>query len=143
MLLADIDNDAIYRLYHDYICHRHGDGDMYPPSREQYASFLSNAQGLTRYLGFTLDDQLLAVAVADQLDNALSAVYTFYDYRVNRRSLGTWAILRQIEWARELGLDYLYLGYWIVESPKMAYKRAFRPLEILRDGRWSISTPSS
>ncbi len=141
MPLANIDDDAIYRLYHDYICHRHGDGDMYPPSREQYASFLSNAQGLTRYLGFSLDGELLAVAVVDQLDNAVSAVYTFYDCRLDRRSLGTWAILRQIEWARQLGLDYLYLGYWIKESPKMAYKSTFRPLEILRDGRWITALP--
>jgi arginyl-tRNA--protein-N-Asp/Glu arginylyltransferase len=138
--LGNIDNDASYRLYHDYICQRHGDGDMYPPSREQYASFLSNEHGLTRYLGFTLDGKLVAVAVVDQLDNALSAVYTFFDHQLERRSLGTWAILRQIELAREMGLNYLYLGYWIKESQKMAYKAAFRPLQIFRDGHW-ISAP--
>jgi arginine-tRNA-protein transferase len=134
--LSNIDDDASYHLYQEYICHRHADGDMYPPSREQYATFLTHAQGMTRYFGFTLDDTLVAVAVADQLDNALSAVYTFYDYRLERRSLGTWAILRQIEWARQAGLDYLYLGYWIKQSAKMAYKSAFQPLEILRDGDW-------
>jgi arginine-tRNA-protein transferase len=135
--LNTIDTDAIYQLYHDYICQRHADGDMYPPSREQYVSFLTRQAGITRYFGFTLDGQLLGVAVVDELDTGLSAVYTFFDTRLSeQRSLGTWAILRQIELARELGLDYVYLGYWIAESPKMAYKSGFRPLEILHDHRW-------
>lgn len=134
--LDSINEDMIYRLYHDYICKRHADGDMFPPSREQYNSFLTHEAGLTRYFGFSLEDQLVAVAVADQLDHGLSAVYTFYDCNFDRRSLGTWAILRQIELAREMGLDYLYLGYWIAQSPKMAYKSAFRPLEIFRNGQW-------
>ncbi len=135
--LDTINTDAIYRLYHDYICQRHAEGDMFPPSREQYESFLTRETGLTRYFGFCLDEQMVAVAVADQLDHGLSAVYTFYDCNFSRRSLGTWAILRQIELAREMGLDYLYLGYWIAQSPKMAYKSAFQPLEIFRDGHWS------
>ncbi len=134
--LDSINEDMIYRLYHDYICKRHADGDMFPPSREQYNSFLTHEAGLTRYFGFSLEDQLVAVAVADQLDHGLSAVYTFYDCNFDRRSLGTWAILRQIELAREMGLDYLYLGYWIAQSPKMAYKSAFQPLEIFRNGQW-------
>lgn len=135
--LESIDEDAIYRLYHDYICQRHADGDMFPPSREQYNSFLTHKAGLTRYFGFSLAGKLVAVAVADQLDHGLSAVYTFYDCSYDRRSLGTWAILRQIQLAQEMGLDYLYLGYWIAESPKMAYKSAFQPLEIFRDGQWA------
>ncbi len=136
-VLDNIDDPAIYHLYRDYICQRHADGDMYPPSREQYDAFLTHEAGLTCYLGFTLGERLVAVSVADHLDNGLSAVYTFYDCKLERRSLGTWAILRQIEIARDLGLDYLYLGYWIAQSPKMAYKSAFRPLEIFRDGEWS------
>jgi arginine-tRNA-protein transferase len=136
-ILDDIDDDGIYSLYHDYICQRHADGDMYPPSREQYDSFLTHEAGFTRYLGFSLGDRLVAVAVADRLESGLSAVYTFYECNLQRRSLGTWTILRQIEIAKDMGLDYLYLGYWIAQSPKMAYKSAFQPLEIFRDGAWS------
>ena len=90
--LARIDDDATYQLYHDYICQRHADGDMYPPDREQYASFLGNDWGFTRYFGFHADDSaansLLAVAVVDQLERSLSAVYTFFDTSEPRRSLG-------------------------------------------------------
>ena len=74
--------------------------------------------------------------VTDLLDDALSAVYTYFDATLDRRSLGTLAILKQIEWARARGLPHLYLGYWIRDSRKMAYKARYRPLEIWRDGRW-------
>ncbi len=137
--LADIKDDNSYRLYHDYICHRHADGDMYPPDREQYTSFLAPQWDLTRFYGFTLDGELLAVSVADLLDHGISAVYTFFRHDMEKRSLGTWVILKQIELARKLDLDYLYLGYWIAESPKMAYKNTFNPLEIFRDGRWQTA----
>lgn len=134
--LSNIDNDACYLLYQDYICQRHADGDMYPPSREQFRAFLTRQWDVTRYYGYRLDGELLAVAVVDQLDDALSAVYTFFAPADTRRSLGTWVILHQIQLARTLGLDYLYLGYWIRESRKMAYKNSFQPLQILHNQRW-------
>lgn len=137
--LADIDDERCYRLYHDYICHRHRDGDMYPPSREQYLSFLTRQWGVTRYFGFCLQDELIAVAVMDRLERGMSAVYTFFDHQQPRRSLGAWVILQQIALAHQLGLQHLYLGYWIEQSPKMAYKSNYRPLEIYRDGRWQAA----
>ncbi len=134
--LEDINSDEIFSLYRRYIEARHHDGDMYPPSRDQYQSFLSSEWGVTRFYGFMLDGELVGVAVADQLDDGLSAIYTFYDPELQERSLGTFAVLWQIECTKELGLDYLYLGYWIKECQKMAYKIQYRPLELYINGSW-------
>jgi arginyl-tRNA--protein-N-Asp/Glu arginylyltransferase len=129
--------DEIYDLYARYIEGRHGDGDMAPPSRSQFDGFLSAAWSPTRFVTFRApDDVLLAVAVVDQLGDGLSAIYTFFEPEADRRSLGTFAILWQIEHARALGLPYVYLGYWIAESPKMRYKLDFRPSELFLDGQW-------
>ena len=77
------------------------------------------------------------VSVIDRLDDGFSSVYTFYDPDLAGAAFGTFGILWQVEACRRLGLPYLYLGYWIGESPKMAYKARFRPLEAYRHGRWS------
>jgi arginine-tRNA-protein transferase len=76
------------------------------------------------------------VAVTDQLDDGLSAVYTFFEPTESSRSLGVFSILQQIEQCRRQGLSHLYLGYWIKESPKMAYKSQYRPLQMFIEGRW-------
>lgn len=129
-------HEEFYQLYEDYIRTRHSDGDMYPPSQEQYINFLSNGYGTSEYRVFTDAHQLKAVAVIDHLDKGLSAVYTFYDAHDNKRSLGTYAILWQIQQAQKLGLDHLYLGYWVKNCHKMNYKTRFRPAEVLINRRW-------
>ncbi len=134
--LDDISSDEPFELYRRYIEERHHDGDMYPPSRDQYQSFLSAEWGVTRFYGMFLDDRLVGVAVADVIDDGLSAIYTFYDPDLQDRSLGTFAVLWQIEAAREMGLDYVYLGYWIKQCQKMAYKIQYRPLELYVNGSW-------
>ena len=78
------------------------------------------------------------MAVSDVLDTGLSAVYTFFDPQLEKRSLGNFAILWQIEQARSLGLGHLYLGYWIKNCAKMDYKSTFRPLEMLSEGKWLL-----
>jgi len=125
-----------YALYERYICSRHRDGDMYPPDREQYESFLGCEWSDTWSYEFSLEGRLVAVAVVDRLDDALSAIYTFFEPGMDERSLGTYAILWQAQEAARLDLTWLYLGYWIEECRKMSYKGRFRPLEILRDGHW-------
>ena len=134
--VQNIDDDEYFQLYCRYIDARHRDGDMYPPGREQYDSFLTSEWECTRYVAFGLKDRLLAVAVMDELDCGMSAIYTYYDPDQDSRSLGTYAVLWQIQRARELGLPALYLGYWISNCRKMNYKTQFRPVELFQDGQW-------
>ncbi|SHF02581.1 arginine-tRNA-protein transferase [Modicisalibacter ilicicola DSM 19980] len=136
-------NSEHYALYARYIRARHADGDMYPPSHEQYRTFLTLEHPYARLLEFRLGEQLMAVAAIDLLSHGLSSIYTFFDPGVDheRRSLGTFAVLRQVELARSRGLPHVYLGYWIRESPKMNYKRAFQPLEFLDGRHWRRSIP--
>ena len=130
-------NRRFYELYAGYIQGRHRDGDMFPPTADQFRSFLlsqwSNSVFLCSYLG----DELLAVAVCDQLPEGLSAIYTFFDPGHPDRSLGTWSILQQIDFCRMAEVPYLYLGYWIRDSRKMRYKLDFRPVELYLDGHWT------
>lgn len=127
----------IYRLYARYIDVRHGDGDMFPPSEEQFTSFLTCDWADTRFHCFRSPaGELLAVAVTDHLDDGLSAVYTFFDPDQDQRGLGVNALLWQIHACQRLGLPYLYLGYWIRQCQKMSYKSQYRPLELFRQGHW-------
>ena len=136
-----IRDDECYALYERYIRERHADGDMYPPDREQYESFLSNAWDCTRYYQFRENDRLLAVAVVDEMLDGLSAIYTFFDPDAADRGLGRYAILWQIETARARDLPHVYLGYWIRNCRKMAYKAEYRPLELYRENRWQAVDP--
>ena len=133
-----------FALYRRYLAARHPDGGMDDPIAEDFERFLSCAWSPTRFLELRDEqEKLLAVAVTDVLPQGLSAVYTFYDPDQADRSLGTLAILRQIEWARSQHLAHLYLGYWIEGHPKMDYKARFRPLERLRDGQWTRESSTS
>jgi leucyl-tRNA---protein transferase len=133
---ASIDTDECYALYEKYIAQRHNDGDMYPASRKQYQEFLSAQWQATHYLQFRRGDTLLGVAVTDLLQNAVSAVYTFYDPDEEKRSLGRFAVLKQIAWAEELNMDFLYLGYWIKQCKKMSYKIDYRPFQLMINNAW-------
>ena len=129
-------SEEYYRLYARYIDSRHADGDMYPPSPEQFHSFLVRNLDFLRFYEFRLQGELLALAVTDVLPNGLSAVYTFFDPDQAARSLGRFAILWQIEECRRLGLEALYLGYWIKNCRKMNYKSEYRPLQLLIRQQW-------
>lgn len=132
-----------YRLYTRYLEHRHPGGGMDDPSPEQFMEFLTSAWADTVFLEFVRGERLLAVAVADVLDDGLSAVYTFFDPAESARSLGVYGVLWEIAEARRLGLDYLYLGYWIARSSKMRYKSEYQPLEYLHDGHWRRMPPGT
>lgn len=114
---------------------------MYPPSRSQYLDFLSAEWDVTHYLEFRNSAQkLVAVAVTDRLQNGLSAIYTFFDPDENRRSLGVYGVISQVEWAKEIGLPYLYLGYWIKQCQKMNYKTDYQPCQLMVNGNWITVT---
>lgn len=131
-----------YTLYARYINARHQDGDMYPPSLDQFNSFLVESEEFTEFLEFrTPAGQLVAVSVIDRLKQGLSAIYTFYDPSLTKRSLGTYCILWQLQHCLDTGLNYLYLGYWVKECRKMSYKVDFRPFELLIDGYWTLIRP--
>lgn len=134
----DLTGRDAYDLYASYINSRHDDGDMYPATAEQFEAFIKTKTVDTRFLKFYLDDKLIAVSVTDVLEQGLSAVYTFFDPQMSKRSLGSFAILWQIEKAKQLGLSYLFLGYWIKNCQKMEYKSSYRPLQMLIDGRWVL-----
>ena len=134
--VTDISSQAYYDMYENYIAQRHKDGDMYPPSQDQFDSFLQDASETTHFHEMRVKDRLIGLFVSDQLDDGLSAVYTFFDPDESGRSPGTLAVLWQIFRARELGLPFVYLGYWVKDCRKMAYKVQYRPVELLLDGSW-------
>lgn len=138
--LNELHHEEHYSLYARYINERHHDGDMYPPTTEQFLDFIATGHPSTSMLEFRLDGALIAGAVTDRLDDGLSAIYTYFDPRRDDIGLGTFAILQQIELTRQLGLQYLYLGYWIASCRKMSYKTRFRPLEVYNHGQWSDIT---
>jgi len=133
----NINDDDAFDLYHRYISLRHSDGDMYPPDREQFQAFLNSVWDCTQYFRFYDGGRLIAVAVVDKLEDGFSAIYTFFDPQATKRSLGAYAILWQIEQAQKLGLEFLYLGYWIRECQKMSYKSDYRPLQVYTNSRWT------
>jgi leucyl-tRNA---protein transferase len=125
-----------YALYLRYQRHRHPGGGMDQDSREQYQHFLLHSNVSTDLFEFRRDGHLFMISLVDQLVDGLSSVYTFFEPDVVGASFGTFNILWQIERCKALGLPYLYLGYWIAESRKMAYKATFRPIEGLVGGKW-------
>ena len=127
-----------YMLFDRYIRARHADGDMFPPSLNQFRGLFS-ASAETFTLDAYLDDVLVASAVTDVLVDGLAAVYTFFEPNLPARSLGAFSILQQIEECRRRALPHLYLGYWVVGAAKMEYKADYWPAEFLRDGRWQAT----
>lgn len=162
-IASEPDPESYFLLYKNYILERHPEGDMCPPDREQFDNFICTTKPWTRFIEFFTSDsnnestsevgadannelidhepgqvteKLTMVAVCDFLPSGLSAIYSFFDPAQSGSSLGTYAILAQIDIASQIGVPYLYLGYWIEESEKMNYKNRFIPCEILENDNW-------
>ncbi|QDP01269.1 arginyltransferase [Thalassotalea sp. PS06] len=134
--ISSTEKEAYYPLYERYINTIHTDGGMYPANREQYNNFIFSENVAQLFIELYLDDRLISVAVTDHLPNALSALYTFYDPDFPKRSLGKLSILSQIDIAKTLQKEFLYLGYQIDACSKMNYKNKYYPHQRLKQERW-------
>ncbi len=127
-----------FALFQAYQQGRHGGGDMAAMGFYDYRAMVEDTPITTGLVEFRLPSgRLVGACLTDWLSDGLSAVYSFFAPEEARRSLGTHAVLWLLEEARRLGLPYVYLGYWVAQSRKMAYKAAFEPAEVLRGGRWA------
>ncbi len=126
-----------YGLFGRYLDHRHGDGEMAGMDFHDYRAMIEDTAVDSRMLELRdAGDTLVAACLADWTSDGVSAVYSFFTPEESRRSLGTLMILRLVDAARSDRLPFVYLGYWIQNSPKMAYKSRFRPLEAFGAQGW-------
>lgn len=138
ILRDQVFDNGHYALYRRYQASRHAGGGMDQDSEEQYRQFLLQSGVSTLLVEFRDKTALRMVSLVDVVEDGLSSVYTFFDPEIPQSGFGTYNILWQVELCRRLGLPYLYLGYWIAGSQKMAYKANFRPLQGLVDGNWQF-----
>lgn len=125
-----------FDLYSQYICARHQDGSMFPPNEDQFTDFIYSQWQAPLLLEASLNGEVIAIAVTDETETGFSAFYTFFSPFMPQRSIGTYMILKQIEYSLTYDYDYLYLGYQIDECRKMNYKSAFVPNERFNGELW-------
>ncbi len=135
-LLTPCFKEEHFQLYQRYQLARHAGGGMDHDDPQQYASFMVESHVETWLLEFREQGQLRMVSVVDAVADGLSAVYTFFDPDLPQRSLGVYNVLMQIDLVTRLQLPWLYLGYWVQNSRKMAYKIGYQPMEGLINGVW-------
>jgi arginyl-tRNA--protein-N-Asp/Glu arginylyltransferase len=132
-----------FALFRRYLDDRHAQGGMADMDIFEFAAMIEETPIRSRVIEYTRPTDpgqdsrpLAAVCLTDVFDDGLSMVYSFYDPALTPRSLGTYLILDHVDIAREAGLAYVYLGYWVPGSRKMGYKAGFSALEIYKGGRW-------
>lgn len=137
--------EAQYALFRDYLDSRHATGGMADMDLFEFAAMVEETPIRTRLIEYRTDtpvdrddpyEGVRAVCLTDVLDDGLSMVYSFFAPELMKNSLGTYLILDHVAIARELGLPYVYLGYWVPGSDKMGYKANFKGIEVFRDGVW-------
>jgi arginyl-tRNA--protein-N-Asp/Glu arginylyltransferase len=138
--ISETSKPQYFDLYQRYINTVHSDGSMFPASISQYEGFIKATWNKTLFVEIYDQDKLICVSVTDQVngeDNrAWSAFYCFYDPDYLHHSLGTFAVLCQLNLAKEFNIDWLYLGYYIEKCQKMNYKTQFNPHQRFIDGQW-------
>ncbi len=132
--------DEQFDLFRRYLDARHADGGMADMDVFEFAAMIEETPIRSRVVEYAdpKTDELIAVSLTDVLEDGLSMVYSFYDPQFQQNSLGTYMILDHIEIAREAGLPYVYLGYWVPGSPKMGYKAKFAGLQAYIQGEWRL-----
>src|SRR5689334_24434874 len=137
-LLAARATPEQFQLFSAYQHSRHSDSDMASMSYGDYRGMVEDTPVRTAIAeARDVSGELVAASLIDLLDDGVSAVYSFYDPQQPKRSLGTWSVLWLVEQCRRQGQPFVYLGYWIADSPKMAYKARFPALERLAAGAWA------
>jgi arginine-tRNA-protein transferase len=129
-----------YELLHEYLTVRHDTGGMADMDFFEYQEMVTSSPIHSVIIEYRLKDKLIGVALTDEISSGFSMVYSFYDIsaEMSLRSLGTFFILHHIKMVRTHKLDFLYLGYYVKNSPKMSYKRNFMPLEVLNSSGWEL-----
>lgn len=127
-----------FELFSRYLNSRHADGGMAGMSESEFAAMIEETPVETRLVEYTLNGELVAVCLSDILSDGLSMVYSFFKPELAAQSIGTYMILDHIALAKQTGLKYVYLGYWVAGSGKMDYKARFKPLETFDNGAWSL-----
>lgn len=142
---ADTATDEQYALFNRYLTARHADGGMTDMDPDDFAAMIEDTPVETRLVeyrdpngpGSAKSGELVAACLTDILGDGLSLVYSFFDPNLNKRSLGRYIILDHIELAASMGLPYVYLGFWVRGSRKMAYKIEFQPSEVMLGDGWA------
>lgn len=133
-----------FELLRRYLLARHAEGGMADMTWPDYVAMVEDTAARTHLIEYRLPSEdggpgdLVGCVLIDVLSDGLSMVYSFYEPDMARRSLGSFIILDHVVQAATAGLPYVYLGYWVQGSPKMAYKARFRPIEVLRPGGWTL-----
>lgn len=141
--------DDQYSLFQRYLAHRHADGGMADMDVFEFAAMVEETPIKSRVIEYSHQpdpaqkSQLAAVCLTDVFDDGISMVYSFFEPDLTKNSLGTYVILDHIKIARDAGLPYVYLGYWVPGSAKMDYKSKFGGLEIYRESQWSAVKDSA
>lgn len=132
-----------FELFKRYLAARHDDGGMAAMARDAYDDMVESGVHGTTVVEFRdATGGLVGVSLTDRIATGLSGVYKFFEPELERRSLGTFIILWHIRRAAELGLPYVYLGYWVRDCRKMTYKSRFTPLEALVGPEWRPLDPN-
>ncbi|WP_373356667.1 arginyltransferase [Pseudoroseicyclus sp. CXY001] len=133
--------DAQYELFRKYLDARHADGGMADMDIFEFSAMIEETPIRSRLIEYAPSGQpLRAACLTDLLDDGLSMVYSFFDPAYEDLSLGNYMILDHVEIARDMGLPYVYLGYWVPGSPKMGYKARYKGLEVYARGKWQLLT---
>ena len=132
-----------YILYEKYVNEVHSDGTMYPASQQQYYGFVNCEWQSPTFIEAHLNGELIGVAVTDKLEQGYSALYTFFEPSMSKRSLGIFFILQQIQLTADENLPYVYLGYQVDACKKMNYKQNFYPHERFFDNKWHLSVKNT
>jgi arginine-tRNA-protein transferase len=133
-----------FDLLRRYLTARHADGGMAEMTWPDYVAMVEDTAVRTHIVeyrargGESGRGDLMACALVDVMSDGLSLVYSFYDPEIGRRSLGSFVILDHVIQATLAGLPYVYLGYWVRGSEKMAYKVRFSPIELLKPEGWTL-----